>query len=74
MWREERHRYVPSWLVRPVYRLLVKLQSVGLEIVEFHRLPPEKPGKEELVDVGRERRGAGIDACRVASERTPRLG
>lgn len=27
VWREERHRYVPSWLVRPIYRLLVKLPA-----------------------------------------------
>ena len=23
VWREERHRYLPAWLVRPTYRLLV---------------------------------------------------
>jgi len=33
VWREERHRYVPSWLVRPVYRLLVKLPAEPLEPV-----------------------------------------
>lgn len=25
VWREERHRYVPSWLIRPIYRRLVPL-------------------------------------------------
>jgi DMSO/TMAO reductase YedYZ molybdopterin-dependent catalytic subunit len=27
VWREERHRYFPWWLVRPVYRRLVKLPA-----------------------------------------------
>lgn len=27
VWPEERHRYLPSWLVRRVYRLLVKLPA-----------------------------------------------
>jgi DMSO/TMAO reductase YedYZ molybdopterin-dependent catalytic subunit len=31
VWREERHRYLPSRLVRPVYRLLVKLPAEPLE-------------------------------------------
>jgi DMSO/TMAO reductase YedYZ molybdopterin-dependent catalytic subunit len=30
VWREERHRYLPSWLVRPVYRLLVRLPAPPL--------------------------------------------
>ena len=31
VWREERHRYLPSWLVRPVCRLLVRLPAPPLE-------------------------------------------
>jgi DMSO/TMAO reductase YedYZ molybdopterin-dependent catalytic subunit len=31
VWREERHRYGPSWLIRRVYRLLVKLPAPPLE-------------------------------------------
>ena len=31
VWREERHRYVPSWLARPVYRRLVKRVDVEEE-------------------------------------------
>jgi DMSO/TMAO reductase YedYZ molybdopterin-dependent catalytic subunit len=27
VWREERHRYVPSWLIRRIYRRLVKLPA-----------------------------------------------
>jgi DMSO/TMAO reductase YedYZ molybdopterin-dependent catalytic subunit len=27
VWREERHRYLPAWLVRRVYRLLIKLPA-----------------------------------------------
>jgi DMSO/TMAO reductase YedYZ molybdopterin-dependent catalytic subunit len=27
VWQEERHRYLPSWLVRPVYRRLVALPA-----------------------------------------------
>ena len=27
VWREERHRYLPSWLIRPIYRRLVKLPA-----------------------------------------------
>ena len=27
VWREERHRYVPSWLIRPIYRRLVPLPA-----------------------------------------------
>ena len=30
VWREERHRYLPSWLVRRVYRLLVALPAPPL--------------------------------------------
>jgi DMSO/TMAO reductase YedYZ molybdopterin-dependent catalytic subunit len=29
-WHEERHRYLPSWLARRVYRLLVKLPAPPL--------------------------------------------
>ena len=28
-----------------LHRLLIKLQSVGLEVVEFHRLPTESSGQ-----------------------------
>ena len=31
VWREERHRYVPSWLIRPIYRRLVRLPARPLE-------------------------------------------
>jgi DMSO/TMAO reductase YedYZ molybdopterin-dependent catalytic subunit len=31
VWREERHRFLPPWLVRPVYRLLVRLPARPLE-------------------------------------------
>jgi DMSO/TMAO reductase YedYZ molybdopterin-dependent catalytic subunit len=31
VWLEERHRYLPSWLVRRVYRLLVKLPAQPLD-------------------------------------------
>jgi DMSO/TMAO reductase YedYZ molybdopterin-dependent catalytic subunit len=31
VWREERHRYLPSWLIRPVYRRLVALPAPLLE-------------------------------------------
>jgi len=31
VWREERHRYLPSWLVRRVYRLLVALPAAPLD-------------------------------------------
>ena len=27
VWFEERHRYLPSWLIRPIYRALVKLPA-----------------------------------------------
>ena len=30
VWREERHRYVPSWLIRPIYRRLVPLPAKPL--------------------------------------------
>ncbi len=30
VWREERHRYVPSWLLRPIYRRLVPLPAKPL--------------------------------------------
>lgn len=31
VWREERHRYVPSWLIRPAYRRLVPLPAPLLD-------------------------------------------
>jgi DMSO/TMAO reductase YedYZ molybdopterin-dependent catalytic subunit len=31
VWQEERHRYLPSWLVRPIYRLLIKLPAQPVE-------------------------------------------
>ncbi|HYP45023.1 MAG TPA: molybdopterin-dependent oxidoreductase [Propionibacteriaceae bacterium] len=31
VWEEERHRYLPSWLARRVYRRLVKLPAPALE-------------------------------------------
>jgi DMSO/TMAO reductase YedYZ molybdopterin-dependent catalytic subunit len=31
VWHEERHRYLPSWLTRRVYRLLIKLPAEPLE-------------------------------------------
>lgn len=31
VWREERHRYAPSWLIRPVYHRLVRLPAPPLE-------------------------------------------
>jgi len=34
VWQEERHRYVPSWLIRRIYRLLVKLPTPPLGEVE----------------------------------------
>jgi DMSO/TMAO reductase YedYZ molybdopterin-dependent catalytic subunit len=27
VWQEERHRYLPSWLMRPLYRLVVRLPA-----------------------------------------------
>lgn len=39
---EERHRYVPSWLLRPVYRTLVKLPAPPLEQIAPSQLPDSK--------------------------------
>ena len=30
VWREERHRYVPSWIIRPIYHRLVSLPAPRL--------------------------------------------
>jgi hypothetical protein len=35
---------------------------------QLDRLPPEEPRKEELVDGGRKRRRAGVDAGRIAAQ------
>lgn len=39
VWREERHRYLPSWLVRRVYRLLIALPAAPFDAGPVHQRP-----------------------------------
>ena len=40
VWREERHRYVPSWLVRRIYHRLIKLPAPPLSSAAGPPAPP----------------------------------
>ena len=50
-------------------RLGGHLEVAGDRLGQLHRLAAEEAGEEELVDRGRQRRRAGIDAGRIAAER-----
>jgi len=44
VWEEERHRYLPTWSVRPVYRLLIPLLAfLGAHGGRRSRTPPALP-------------------------------